>query len=106
MIAMEEVDERIADLPRGSRNRRLLERMFSGQAVTMQVDDTGRLVLPPKLRDKIGIKGEAFFIASGDTFQIWEPGTYEAQATQFEDLSDEFDADFDPLILLDADKQE
>ncbi len=106
MTAMEEVDERIADLPRGSRNRRLLERMFSGQAVTMQVDETGRLVLPPKLRDKIGIKGEAFFIASGDTFQIWEPGTYEAQATQFEDLSDEFDADFDPLILLDSDKQE
>ncbi len=102
MTAMDDVDERIARLPRGSKNRRMLERMFSGQAVQMQVDDTGRLVLSPKLREKIGITGEAFFIAAGDTFQIWEPAAYDAQATQFEDLIEEFSEDFDPLTLLDA----
>lgn len=100
--AMDEVDEKIASLPRGSRNRRMLERMFSGQAVQMQVDDTGRLVLSPKLREKVGITSEAFFIASGDTFQIWEPQAYEAQAAKFEDFYEEFDEDFDPLTLLDA----
>ena len=102
VTAMDEVDEKIASLPRGSRNRRMLERMFSGQAVQMQVDDTGRLVLSPKLREKVGITSEAFFIASGDTFQIWEPQAYEAQAAKFEDFYEEFDEDFDPLTLLDA----
>ena len=91
-----------ARLPRGSRNRRLLERTFSGQAVQMQVDDTGRLVLSPKLREKVGIEDEAFFIASGDTFQIWRPETYAAHAEQFDRIYDEFDEDFDPLTLLDA----
>ena len=102
MTAMDEVDERIAALPRGSKNRRLLERMFSGQVVQMQVDDTGRLVLSPKLREKIGITNEAFFIASGDTFQIWEPKAYDDQAAKFEDIYDDLDEDFDPLTLLDA----
>ena len=102
MTAMDEVDERIAALPRGSKNRRLLERMFSGQVVQMQVDDTGRLVLSPKLREKIGITNEAFFIASGDTFQIWEPKAYDDQAAKFEDIYEDLDEDFDPLTLLDA----
>jgi len=102
MEAMNEVDEKIARLPRGSRERRLLERMFSGQAVHTQVDETGRLVLSPKLREKVGITNEAFFIASGDTFQIWEPTTYEAEAAKFDAMFDEFDEDFDPLVLLEG----
>jgi len=103
IAAMEEVDEKISRLPRGSRNRRVLERMFSGQAVPLQVDETGRLVLAQKLRDKVGISDEAFFIAAGDTFQIWQPQTYAAEAAKFDDIYEEFDEDFDPLILLEQD---
>ena len=100
ITAMNEVDEKIAALPRGSKPRRMLERMFSGQAINTSVDETGRLVLPQKLRDKIGITSEAFFIASGDTFQIWEPTTYEAHAAQVDAWYDDYDDDFDPLMLL------
>ncbi len=103
--AMDEVDEKIARLPRGSKNRRLLEHMFSGQSQQLQVDETGRLVLSPKLRDKVGIVGEAVFVASGDTFQIWEPTAYDAQSAQFESLTSALGEDFDPLTLLDADGQ-
>jgi MraZ protein len=102
VTAMDDVDERIAAMPRGSKNRRILERIFSGQAVQIQVDETGRLVLSQKLRDKVGITGEAFFIASGDTFQIWQPSAYDTRAAKLEDELDEFDEDFDPLTLLDA----
>ena len=102
IAAMDEVDEKIAALPRGSRNRRLLERTFSGQAVQIQVDETGRLVLSPKLREKFGIRDEAVFAASGDTFQIWAPAAYEAHQDKLEAWIDEFDEDFDPLTLLDA----
>jgi transcriptional regulator MraZ len=100
--SMDEVDDRIAKLPRGSKQRRLLEHMFSGQSVQVQVDPTGRLVLSQKLRDKIGIKNEAFFIASGDTFQIWEPSAYDAHAATMDTWFDDQDEDADPLILLDT----
>ena len=101
MKSMDEVDEQIAALPRGSRRRRALEHMFSGQSVQLNVDETGRLVLSPKLREKIGITSEASFVATGDTFQIWEPSAYDAHVAAIEDwLEGEVD-DFDPLTLLD-----
>ena len=101
MEAIAEVDEQIAALPRGSMQRRMLERLFSGQSFPTNVDETGRLVLPAKLRQKIGLQGEAFFIATGDTFQIWKPETYEeVELKRTEDWLDEFPEDFDPLTLL------
>ncbi|MFZ7089461.1 division/cell wall cluster transcriptional repressor MraZ [Primorskyibacter sp. 2E233] len=102
MEAIEEVDEKIAALPRGSTPRKMLERLFNGQSMPTTVDDTGRIVLPAKLRQKFDIEGEAFFIASGDTFQIWKPETYEEEElVKTEEWLDEFPEDFDPLILLD-----
>jgi MraZ protein len=101
--AIDEVDEKISALPRGSTPRRMLERMFSGQSLSTNVDETGRLVLPAKLRQKIGLEGEAFFIATGDTFQIWKPETFEEEEmAKTEAWLEEFPDDFDPLTLLDA----
>jgi transcriptional regulator MraZ len=106
ITAMNEVDENIADMKRGSKKRRILEHMFSGQSLQLQIDETGRLVLSQALRDKIGIGGEALFIASGDTFQIWQPEAYEQQAARYEEELEDLGGDFDPLILLDEGPEE
>ena len=101
--AIDEVDQKIARLPRGSKERKLLQRLFQGQSLPTSVDETGRLVLSQKLRDKIGIEKEAFFIAAGDTFQIWNPETYEAEElAATEEFLDDLPDDFDPLSYLDA----
>ncbi|WP_371169152.1 division/cell wall cluster transcriptional repressor MraZ [Aliiroseovarius sp. 2305UL8-7] len=101
MEAIDEVDDKIAEMQRGSNERRTLERLFNGQSLPTNVDDTGRLVLPAKLRQKLGIEKEAFFIATGDTFQIWKPETYDefemARANAWLDQQPE---DFDPVSLL------
>ncbi|KMW58082.1 Cell division protein MraZ [Candidatus Rhodobacter oscarellae] len=100
--AIDEVDDQISALPRGSVERRMLERLFSGQSLSTNVDETGRLVLPAKLRQKIGLDTEAFFIATGDTFQIWKPETYEAEeVSKTEAWLEDYPDDFDPLTLLD-----
>jgi len=104
--AITEVDEKIDALPRGSMERKMLQRLFHGQSYPTNVDETGRLVLPAKLRTKIGLENEAFFIAAGDTFQIWKPETYAAEEAKTEEWLDELPEDFDPLILLDRDKGE
>lgn len=100
MAAMDEVDEKIARLPRGSKPRRMLERMFSGQAINMAVDETGRLVLSQKLREKLGITSEAYFIGAGDTFQIWHPDDFAQTEAEVDDWYDDMGDDFDPLVLL------
>lgn len=106
MQAIDEVDDKIADLPRGSMERKMLQRLFHGQSFPTNVDETGRLVLPAKLRQKIEIDAEAFFIAAGDTFQIWKPETYEQdELAKTEEWLDDLPEDFDPLIFLDKQRE-
>ena len=105
MDAANEVDAQIAELPRGSMERRMLERLFNGQSLKTSVDETGRIVLPAKLRAKTDLDTTAYFIATGDTFQIWKPETYvELEESKTESWLDQFPEDFDPLILLDQRK--
>ncbi len=106
MQAIDEVDDQIASLPRGSMERKMLQRLFHGQSFPTTVDETGRLVLPAKLRQKIDLDNEAFFIAAGDTFQIWKTETYEKEElSKTEEWLDELPDDFDPLIFLDRQKE-
>ena len=100
--AIDEVDEKINDLPRGSIQRKMLERLFHGQSFPTSVDDTGRLVIPQRLREKIGIKAEAYFIASVDTFQIWTPETFQQDQEKTNAWLQSLPEDFDPLIYLDT----
>ena len=104
--AANEVDERIARMPRVSRQRRALERLFNGQSLPATVDDTGRIVLPAKLREKIGLDGEAYFIAMGDTFQIWKPEDFGVSAGPVEDLLDAMPQGTDIWTLLEDGERE
>ena len=105
--AINEVDAKIDSLPRGSMERKMLQRLFHGQSFPTTVDETGRLVLPAKLRQKIDLENEAFFIAAGDTFQIWKTQTYEKEElSKTEAWLDELPDDFDPLVYLDNVKGE
>ena len=99
--AIDDVDARIAKMQRGSIERRMLEHTFNGLSLPTDLDKDGRLVLPQKLREKINLGKEAFFIASGDTFQIWKPETYEAvQLAKTSAWLDKQPEDFDVLSLL------
>ncbi len=99
--AMNEVDDKIATHPRGSAKRKAMERLYSAQSVEVLVDDTGRIVLPTKLREKIDLDGMAQFVSSGDTFEIWKPEAYDASIAALDD--DGFDPNLDPSVYLDGD---
>ena len=101
--AIDEVDLKIDALPRGSMERQMLQRLFHGQSFPTMVDETGRLVLPSKLRKKINLEAEAFFIAAGDTFQIWKTETYQSEElSKTEAWLDGLPENFDPLVYLDS----
>lgn len=101
MRAIEEIDEQIEEMQRGSPERLWLEELMHGQSTETQIDDDGRLVLPQRLREKIGLTGEAFFISAGDYFKIWKPETYAAKAGhRAARLAEQYPEDFDPRSLL------
>lgn len=78
MAAVNEIDQQIALMQRASKQRMRNEDLMFGQVVVLQIDEDGRMVLPQKLREQIGLKDEAFFISAGDYFTIWNPETYQA----------------------------
>lgn len=101
MEAVHEMDAQIALMQRGSPERLMMEELVYGQSFEALIDDDGRLTIPQKYRDKIGLKSEAFFISAGDYFRIWNPETYEAKAARRSaKLAGQYDEDFDPRSLL------
>ncbi|HRO14445.1 MAG TPA: division/cell wall cluster transcriptional repressor MraZ [Paracoccus sp. (in: a-proteobacteria)] len=99
--AIEEIDAQIDLMQRGSPERRLLESIMHGAAEEAEIDPDGRLLLPQKLREKIGLDDRAFFIASGDYLKLWRPEAYaEAEGDAVEALVASFEPGFDPRSLL------
>ena len=100
--AIDAVDTLIDAMPRGSIEREMVELEFNGQSHPTEVVD-GRIGLPQKLRDKIGLElgEEAFFIATGDTFRIWKPETFKAQISKANAWIEKQGEGFSTLSLLD-----
>lgn len=98
---IEAVDELISKLPRFSRPREILERVINTQSIYAQVDENGRIVLPAKLRERIGVKSEATFAGMGDKFQVWEPAAYEADMYAIGDWLGDEGKEEDIFALLD-----
>ncbi len=98
--AMQEIEEGIQRLPRGSADRKRASRMILSKSWETEVDKDGRIVLPQRLRQQIGMQGEAVMSAMGDHFEIWNAETYAAvEAAELAEM-DDFDGDFDPLSLI------
>ncbi|WBU60747.1 division/cell wall cluster transcriptional repressor MraZ [Paracoccus albus] len=98
--AAEQIDEEIDRLPRGSQERLWLETLMNGLATEAEIDTDGRLVLPQKLRDKIGLDNEAFFTSKGDFIEVWNPESYSASSGSLEAFMSQFPDDFDPRSFL------
>jgi MraZ protein len=101
MRAMEEIDDMVSALPRFAREREALERLLNTRSVYAQVDENGRMVLPAKLREAIGLGEEAVFAGMGDKFQIWAPAAFEADQARLDDWLAGEGAVADPFALLD-----
>ncbi|MEM8787611.1 MAG: division/cell wall cluster transcriptional repressor MraZ [Pseudomonadota bacterium] len=100
--SMEKVDDMISALPRFAPQREALERMLNSQSVDGQVDENGRLVLKPQLRERFGLFDEALFAGMGEKFQIWEPGAYAEDQARIEEWVEAQDEENDPFALLDT----
>ncbi|MFI0395495.1 division/cell wall cluster transcriptional repressor MraZ [Paracoccus jiaweipingae] len=98
--AIDEIDQQIDRMQRGSPARRALERLMHGQSLEAEIDEDGRLVLPQKLRDKIGLDKAAFMMASGDYLKLWRPEDYQDSDADLDAFVDDLGPDFDLRSLL------
>ncbi|MFV0246237.1 MAG: division/cell wall cluster transcriptional repressor MraZ [Qingshengfaniella sp.] len=104
VTAAEEVQDRIERLERGSPLRTVMEYEFNTCSDLMMMDDTGRLVLPKPLRERLAL-GEAGGMTKmkgrGDTFQIWHPAAYASDLENTVGAARaELPTGVDPMLLL------
>ncbi len=99
-----EIEELVRSLPRGSKKRKLAERDFLLNVRDLSIDDNGRIVLPQQLRETLGLPEGGTVVAHGlgETFELWEPATYDkVHGNELDDFVEELGDDFDSEMLLD-----
>ncbi|MFN6059317.1 MAG: division/cell wall cluster transcriptional repressor MraZ [Burkholderiales bacterium] len=72
----EKFRERVAALPMTAH---WWKRIFLCNAMDVDMDSTGRVLISPELRDATQITKETILLGMGSHFELWDKSTYEAQ---------------------------
>jgi MraZ protein len=81
----EHMEKLAADLEQmdiSAEERDLYEMTIFGDSVQLPIDGDGRILLPQDLMEYAGITEQASFVGRSKTFQIWEPGAYQARVEE------------------------
>jgi MraZ protein len=71
--------ERIAQLPMSAQ---WWKRIFLGNAMDVEMDATGRVLVSPELRGAAGLVRETMLLGMGQHFELWDKARYEAQEAE------------------------
>ena len=75
----EKFRDRIAALPMAAQ---WWKRIFLGNAMDVELDSTGRMLVSPELRAAAGIEKDVILLGMGNNFELWDKVTYEAQEAE------------------------
>ena len=75
----EKFRDRIASLPMQAQ---WWKRIFLGNAMDVDMDATGRVLVSPELRVAAGVSKDAVLLGMGDYFELWDAATYAAQEAE------------------------
>jgi MraZ protein len=76
--------EKVSALSIGDPDVRLLRRMLFANAVDMQLDKQGRMLVPAELRTQAGIERDAVVVGMHTFIEVWSPEGWAAQADAVE----------------------
>ena len=79
-------EERLAKLPQFDRAVQKLKRIYVSGAVECEIDDVGRILVPPTLRDHARLKKDVLWAGAGRYAELWDK---EEWAKHFETTDDE-----------------
>ena len=66
------IEQQIMKLPTLNATSRKLQRLLVGHATDIEMDNSGRLLIPYELREFSMIKKEAMLIGQGNRFELWD----------------------------------
>jgi MraZ protein len=90
--------------PVGSKKRDDLETAFVARSAEVEIDEDGRIVLPPKVRARMGVTADdlaggfnAAFAGKLDRFELWKADFYDAETPDIDSISDDIRTQLAPL---------
>ena len=110
---MRKLEARILRMKTGDKARRYLQRNVITLSQELDIDEDGRIVLPPKGREKMGLAAEALkdgaeaiFAGMLDSFQIWHRPVYEGDLASQPALAEEILPEGEDMFSLLPDEPE
>ena len=85
----ERVRDDVMALPSFNPNHRSLQRRLVGSATVVEPDGSGRILLPPSLRQVAGLDKHVVMLGMGNRFEIWNENTLNAKRAEEESSLDE-----------------
>ncbi|MGR3985104.1 MAG: division/cell wall cluster transcriptional repressor MraZ [Gammaproteobacteria bacterium] len=85
----ERVERKVDELPSFNGAHQKLKRFFLGHAREVDMDKSGRLLLPAPLKEFAKIDKEVFLVGQGNKFELWNEALWKTQCEQW--LADDVD---------------
>jgi len=86
----EEIERKLVRLPSLNKQARHMQRLLIGHATDCDLDNNGRILLPPPLREFAGLEKRIVLIGQGNKFEIWDEDSW---TTKRDDWLKEVDDD-------------
>ena len=78
MAAWQPLAEKVSALPISDPDARIFRRMVFAEAIDLELDGQGRILLPPDLRRYAEIERDAFVVGVNSSIEIWSPARWES----------------------------
>lgn len=76
------VEAQIARMPSMRPETRRLQRLLVGNAIDIELDGSGRFLVPPQLRNLVGLDKHVALVGMGHKFHIWDEAKWQEQFEQ------------------------
>jgi MraZ protein len=99
MKAWEEFERKVSELPSLDATAIRFRRLYVSAAVECELDGSGRVLVPPHLREKIKLDKDALWAGMGRTLELWAKSSWEAALTMTSEEADSFRAALEQLKI-------
>ncbi|MBT8146810.1 MAG: division/cell wall cluster transcriptional repressor MraZ [Gammaproteobacteria bacterium] len=79
----EEIQRKIEALPSFNPTSRRVQRLLIGHATDLELDNSGRILLPQTLRDYAGLQKHIALIGQGKKLELWDLESWTSQREQW-----------------------
>ena len=95
----ERVRDDVMALPSFEASHRSLQRRLVGSATALEPDGSGRILIPPSLREVAGLEKRVVMLGMGKRFEIWNENTLNQKRIEEANLDEMASAEMARLVL-------